>query len=128
MKSPRPGSRKAIVFAAFQQEGERAALDKGAALKLAVGTIRSWIGSWKKKSNPMISMNLINPKVQRILEGPQQKELVYEITYPRTRGVVIKAGEQVSEVKWERVTPWGKQSFVQNKYLRPASVKPETVE
>jgi len=127
MKSPRPGSRKAAVFSAFQQDGERAALDKGATLKLAVGTIRSWLNKWRKSVDTSAKSVVKLPNF--ITKTPKSVDkLVYEVTYPLTTGVIIKKGEQVSEVVWGHKTPWGTRSFVQNKYLRPVSVKPATVE
>ena len=48
----------------------------------------------------------------------QNGDRVYDASYPATIGVVLIAGEQVSEVKWGTTTPWGAWSYVPNEYLR----------
>lgn len=53
MIAPRMGSRKAIVFAAYQWEGLEGALKVGKALKLAEGSIRNWVSAWKVADVPV---------------------------------------------------------------------------
>ena len=48
MGTPRPGSRKAEVYAHFHSHGPDAALEFGTKLELARGTLLSWVKTWGK--------------------------------------------------------------------------------
>lgn len=43
---------------------------------------------------------------------------VFDTGFPHVYGTIVKAGEQVSEVKWDQPTPWGATSNTINKHLR----------
>jgi len=136
MKRPRPGSRKSLVFDAYMESGERRALAVGQILRLKEATIRSWITRWRKLQKGEVSLceSPISPPSSSPPSPPtpmtkiEDRERVYDISFPKTHGSVIHAGGNVSEVRWDIKTPWGKQTYTQNKYLRSISITPSVKE
>lgn len=117
MQPPRPGSRKASVYDAFLQSGADAAIALGATLDLAAGTVKSWLGGWAKAlGNPDAAKS--NPRAKGGAPTPRDTRKVFDVGYPDRLGVIIKEGEQVSEVRWDPGHPGFTSSFVSNKMLR----------
>lgn len=58
---------------------------------------------------------LSNKEIDRIVSGAGRR--VYDISEPNVHGTVVTEGEQVSAVKWDVPSPWGKESFVGNDKL-----------
>lgn len=94
-QAPRAGSRKAVVYTAFQSGGINAAQLEGAKLGLKEGTVRSWCGAWAKggvtagKQSPARAGLTIGTN-QGYLKGDPDKELF----------TITARGEQQSEVRW----------------------------
>lgn len=118
MNPPRAGSRKASVYDCFIASGADAAITLGATLDLASGTVKSWLGGWAKAAgNPEAAKS--SPRAKGEAPAPRDDiRKVFDVGYPDRLGVVIKEGEQVSEVRWDPGHPGFTSSFVSNKYLR----------
>lgn len=81
MKAPRPGSKKASVFEAFQEGGLDAALAKGRAVGVQESSVRSWVGGWKKhpveKTNERVRLPIkgkANGRVRLLRPDPDNLE------------------------------------------------------
>jgi hypothetical protein len=88
------GSRKAQVHSVFDSGGPDAALKLGIEMGLKPGTIKSWMGSWKKDPGTVLrkqDAGSTSSKRRKVWMGKKEK-----IT-----GVVTEPGKEVSGVKWD---------------------------
>lgn len=120
-KGHRLGSRKATVRRTYGEEGFDAATKIGAELGLAVGTIRSWVGGWKKVSTPPATMKPKGvtggskdqpvDKLGKVLHT--NKRRIHYTTHKDYKGTVIETGPEQSIVRWDN----GNQVVVSNDWI-----------
>ena len=101
-KGHRLGSRKATVRREYDENGATAAIAKGAELGLAGGTVKSWIGGWKKVAIPTKMAGVVNPKhptkLDKVLSTTRRP--IFLKGHPDWKGVVVEAGPEQSLVRW----------------------------
>lgn len=104
-KGHKPGSRKSMVRQEFDKGGFDAALRRGTALGLSPGTIKSWVGSWKKVSTPPTGMQAKagtkypEVKLDKVLHT--KKRRVHWKDSPDCKGTIEETGPEQSIVKWD---------------------------
>lgn len=145
-KNKAPDSPKGKCFAAFKSggpDGARAMAKKLAADGVEGGArapkkVEDWLKEWgatdatpspeKPASEPAKGVTppkkppaKLRGKGAPTIEG---KRRVFDVGEPNVHGTVITEGEQVSFVRWDVPSPWGKDSNVSNEQLKDAEGEP----
>ena len=106
-KGHRIGSRKASIRQALDEQGEEAATKLGAELGLSPATVRGWVRTWQKGSDPATA------KVTAEKNG--ERTWVHWKCDPEAKGYIVKAGDEQSVVKWRN----GNETVVVNSWIEP---------
>jgi hypothetical protein len=134
-KNKYPDSPKGRIYTAFKSGGAdaaRAMADKLANEKVegaakAPGKVDKWLKDWgaaddtPSPEKPVSKAPAKTPKVP-VKKPPGRR--VYDKSEPNVHGTVITEGEQVSTIRWDVPTPWGKESHVSNEHLEDAKDEP----
>jgi hypothetical protein len=129
----KPDSPKGRVYTAFSTGGEAAA--RAVAEKeetVTEGKLRRWFEEWgedapakpatqeKAEAKPQIAQETKTPPAK----PKEARRRVYDVGNPNVHGTVLTAGEQVSVVRWDVHSPWGKESNVSNEKLKDVTSAP----
>jgi hypothetical protein len=104
MQSPRPGSRKAVVFNAFKDGGLKQAEKVGAEQGLKAGTVRSWVGGWSKQEAAV-------PNTPRRSSG----KAYLKFDPDREPIEILAVGDEQTEIRWSDGT---KQCFANHHIVK----------
>lgn len=115
-KGHRIGSRKATIRREYDEQGSEAAFTMAAELGLAAGTVKSWIGTWRKGGEPAPKpakkVTTSSKDKTAITVGDNRRD-VHVQGHPDWRGVVLESGPEQSLIKWSN----GNKTFVPNSWL-----------
>lgn len=95
--APREGSKKANVYAFFQQNTPDDTVAFGVGLGLKLGTVKSWIGAWGKGGTKAEAPDKVKGPRQHAFDKRKRVCLTYDAD---SIGILVTEGEQVSEVKF----------------------------
>lgn len=116
-KGHRIGSRKATIRREYDENGDKAAFAMAAELGLATGTVKSWIGTWKKGGVPAPKQQekraTASPKDKYAITVGGNRRDVHVQGHPDWRGVILESGPEQSLIKWSN----GNKTFVPNSWL-----------
>jgi hypothetical protein len=110
----KPGSRVQKVWEVYEKDGADKAFKFGLTLALKETTLRAWVRMW---SNGKVRIEATGKSAEEKKQGTIVGRHRICASYDRERlGVILKRGEEVSEVRWDDYD--GISSiFVPNKYL-----------
>lgn len=98
----RAGSSRHALWAAFSEGGAKAAFKAAEKIGINASTAKVYIGEWERETE---AQEKTDTRIRR----------VFDIGNPKLIGTIVKAGPEVSEVRWHE----GPSQFIPNDKLLP---------